>query len=75
MNNQKKNQEKTSDARSNKQTSRKQQDNKPKKRRSVIKRLHQKQITIAQPVRKANTKVPGSGNGKKTRVEYAKVKV
>ena len=47
VNNQKKNQEKTSDARSNKQTSRKQQDNKPKKRRSVIKRLHQKQITIA----------------------------
>lgn len=47
VNNQKKNPEKTSDARSNKQTSRNQQDGKPKKRRSVIKRLHQKQIAIA----------------------------
>ena len=47
VNNQKKNQEKISDARSNKQTSRNQQDNKPQKRRSVIKRLHQKQIAIA----------------------------
>lgn len=47
VNNQKKNSEKTFDARSNKQTSRRQQDNKPKKRRSVIKRLHQKQIAIA----------------------------
>lgn len=47
MNNQKRNQEKTFDARSNKQTSRNEQDNKPKKRRSVIKRLHQKQIAIA----------------------------
>ena len=45
--NQKKNPEKISDAHSNKQTSRNQQDNKPKKRRSVIKRLHQKQIAIA----------------------------
>ena len=27
------------------------------------------------PVRKADTKVPGSGNGKKAGVEYAKVKV
>lgn len=27
------------------------------------------------PVRKANTQIPGSGNGKKARVEYAKVKV
>lgn len=42
VNNQKKNPEKISDAHSNKQTSRNQQDNKPKKRRSVIKRLHQK---------------------------------
>ena len=47
VNNQKKNPEKISDAHSNKQTSRNQQDNKPKKRRSVIKRLHQKQIAIA----------------------------
>ena len=47
VNNQKRNQEKTFDARSNKQTSRNEQDNKPKKRRSVIKRLHQKQIAIA----------------------------
>ena len=47
VNNQKKNQEKTSDASSNNQTSRNQQDGKPKKRRSVIKRLHQKQIAIA----------------------------
>ncbi|MCB5551255.1 DUF4316 domain-containing protein [Blautia sp. MSK17_66] len=47
VNNQKKNPEKTFDARSNKQTPRNQQDNKPKKRRSVIKRLHQKQIAIA----------------------------
>ena len=39
--------EKISDARNNKQTSRNQQNNKPKKRRSVIKRLHQKQIAIA----------------------------
>ena len=46
VNNQKKNPEKISDARSNKQTSRNQQDGKPKKRRSVIKRLHQKQIAI-----------------------------
>ena len=37
VNNQKKNPEKISDARSNKQTSRNQQDGKPKKRRSVIK--------------------------------------
>ena len=43
VNNQKKNQEKISDASSNNQTSRNQQDGKPKKRRSVIKRLHQKQ--------------------------------
>ena len=34
-------------ASSNNQTSRNQQDGKPKKRRSVIKRLHQKQIAIA----------------------------
>ena len=47
VNNQKKNPEKISDARNNKQTSRNQQDGKPKKRRSVIKRLHQKQIAIA----------------------------
>ena len=47
VNNQKKNQEKTSDASSNNQTSRNQQDGKSKKRRSVIKRLHQKQIAIA----------------------------
>ena len=47
VNNQKKNLEKISDARNNKQTSRNQQNNKPKKRRSVIKRLHQKQIAIA----------------------------
>ena len=47
VNNQKKNQEKISDASSNNQTSRNQQDGKPKKRRSVIKRLHQKQIAIA----------------------------
>ena len=47
VNNQKKNPEKISDACSNKQTSRKQQDNKPKKRKSVIKRLQQKQIAIA----------------------------
>ena len=47
VNNQKKNPEKISDARSNKQTPRNQQDGKPKKRRSVIKRLHQKQIAIA----------------------------
>lgn len=47
MNNQKENPEKISDAHSNKQTSRNEQDNKPKKRRSVIKRLHQKQIAIA----------------------------
>ncbi|WP_243252922.1 DUF6462 family protein [[Ruminococcus] lactaris] len=47
VNNQKRNQEKTFDTRSNKQTSRNEQDNKPKKRRSVIKRLHQKQIAIA----------------------------
>ena len=47
VNNQKKNPEKISDTHSNKQTSRNQQDNKPKKRRSVIKRLHQKQIAIA----------------------------
>lgn len=47
VNNQKKNQEKTSDASSNNQISRNQQDGKPKKRRSVIKRLHQKQIAIA----------------------------
>ena len=47
VNNQKMNLEKTSDACNNKQTSRNQQDNKPKKRRSVIKRLHQKQIAIA----------------------------
>ena len=47
VNNQKKNPEKISDARSNKQTPRNQQDVKPKKRRSVIKRLHQKQIAIA----------------------------
>ena len=47
VNNQKKNPEKISDAHSNKQTSRNEQDNKPKKRRSVIKRLHQKQIAIA----------------------------
>ena len=47
VNNQKRNQEKTFDARSNKQTSRNEQDNKPKKLRSVIKRLHQKQIAIA----------------------------
>ena len=45
--NQKKNPEKISNARSNKQTPRNQQDGKPKKRRSVIKRLHQKQIAIA----------------------------
>ena len=43
----KKNPEKISDARSNKPTPRNQQDGKPKKRRSVIKRLHQKQIAIA----------------------------
>lgn len=47
VNNQKKNPEKFLDARSNKQTPRNQQDVKPKKRRSVIKRLHQKQIAIA----------------------------
>ena len=47
VNNQKKNPEKLLDARSNKQTPRNQQDVKPKKRRSVIKRLHQKQIAIA----------------------------
>ena len=47
VNNQKKNLEKISDAHNNKQTSRNQQNNKPKKRRSVIKRLHQKQIAIA----------------------------
>ena len=47
VNNQKKNPEKIFDACSNKQTSRNEQDNKPKKRRSVIKRLHQKQIAIA----------------------------
>ena len=47
VNNQKKNPEKISNARSNKQTPRNQQDGKPKKRRSVIKRLHQKQIAIA----------------------------
>ena len=47
VNNQKKNLEKISDARNNKQMSRNQQNNKPKKRRSVIKRLHQKQIAIA----------------------------
>lgn len=47
VNNQKKNPEKTFDVRSNKQTSRNEQDNKPKKRRYVIKRLHQKQIAIA----------------------------
>ena len=47
VNNQKKNPEKISDTRSNKQTPRNQQDGKPKKRRSVIKRLHQKQIAIA----------------------------
>ena len=47
VNNQKKNPEKISDARNNKQTPRNQQDGKPKKRRSVIKRLHQKQIAIA----------------------------
>ena len=47
VNNKKKNLEKISDARNNKQTSRNQQNNKPKKRRSVIKRLHQKQIAIA----------------------------
>jgi len=47
VNNQKKNPEKISDARSNKQNPRNQQDGKPKKRRSVIKRLHQKQIAIA----------------------------
>ena len=47
VNNQKKNPEKTFDVRGNKQTSRNEQDNKPKKRRSVIKRLHQKQIAIA----------------------------
>ena len=47
MNNHKKNPEKISDTRSNKQTPRNQQDGKPKKRRSVIKRLHQKQIAIA----------------------------
>ena len=47
VNNQKKNPEKIPDARSNKPTPRNQQDGKPKKRRSVIKRLHQKQIAIA----------------------------
>ena len=47
VNNQKKNLKKISDARNNKQTSRNQQNNKPKKRRSLIKRLHQKQIAIA----------------------------
>jgi len=47
VNNQKKNPEKISDAHSNKQNPRNQQDGKPKKRRSVIKRLHQKQIAIA----------------------------
>ena len=45
--NQIENQEKISNASSNKQTPRNQQDGKPKKRRSVIKRLHQKQIAIA----------------------------
>ena len=44
VNNHKRNQKKTFDARSNKQTSRNEQDNKPKKRRSVIKRLHPPQI-------------------------------
>ena len=75
MNNQKKNQEKTSDASSNNQTSRNQQDGKPKKRRSVIKRLHQKQIAIARRSGKPIPKLPGLGNGKKAGVEYAKVKV
>ena len=46
--------EKISDARSNKQTSRNQQDNKPKKRRSVIKRLHQKQIAMGDKSRTSN---------------------
>lgn len=47
VNNQKKNPEKTLDTRNNKQTSQNLQNGKPKKRRSVIKRLHQKQIDIA----------------------------
>jgi len=47
VNNQKKNSEKVPDTRNNKQTSRNQKDGKPKKRKSVIKRLHQKQIDIA----------------------------
>ena len=58
VNNQKKNPEKISDARSNKQTPRNQQDGKPKKRRSVIKRLDQKQIAIARRSGKTIPKYP-----------------
>lgn len=74
VNNQKKNQEKTSDASSNNQTSRNQQDGKSKKRRSVIKRLHQKQIAIA---RRSENRYPNTWirKWKESGVEYAKVKV
>ena len=47
MNNQKRNQEKVSDTHLNKKHSQNQRDHLPKKRRSVIKRLREKQIAIA----------------------------
>ena len=47
VNNQRKNPEKVSDTHMNKKHSKNQRDHVPKKRRSVIKRLREKQIAIA----------------------------
>ena len=51
------------------------QDGKPKKRRSVIKRLHQKQIAITRRFGKPIPKYLDQEMGKKAGIEYAKVKV
>lgn len=73
MNNQKRNQEKTFDARSNKQTSRNEQDNKPKKQ-ICDQATPSETDCYCSPVQESRCH-PGSGNGKKAGVEYAKVKV